>query len=314
MTVYPTELTAPVFDIQSFSLQDGPGIRTTVFFKGCPLRCLWCHNPESYVVRPQLMFRQNLCTGCMACTNICPSGAQQAVMVDGKRAHLLDQEKCTVCGACLEVCCYDALELLGKRFTPQGLAGAIQRDTGYYKLDTNGQRGGVTLSGGEPMLWADFIEEFLGLLPGVNIAMETSGHAKSEDYLRIAPKINLFLFDYKATDPVKHKELCGVDNTLILRNLEALYQMGCSIVLRLPLIPGVNDDDGHLRGIAQLLASHPKIRRAEIMAYHTLGIGKADGLGMHAHLAGLPAASVEQKQAWLERLHELGAEYVTLSQ
>lgn len=314
MTVCPTEKTAPVFDIQSFSLQDGPGIRTTVFFKGCPLRCLWCHNPESYVSRPQMMFRQNLCTGCLACTCVCPTGAQQAVTVDGKRVHMFDAGKCAACGACLEVCCYDALELLGKRFTPRTLADAVRRDLGYYRLDTNGQQGGVTLSGGEPMLWADFIAEFLELLPGVNIAMETSGYARTEDYLRLASKVNLFLFDYKATDPEKHKELCGVDNALILRNLDTLCRLGCRIVLRLPLIPGVNDDDGHLRGIAKLLASHPGIAKAEIMAYHTLGIGKADGLGIHPRLAGLPAATAGQKQAWLTRLHELGAENVTLSQ
>lgn len=313
MIVCPTDLTAPVFDIQSFSLQDGPGIRTTIFFKGCPLRCLWCHNPESYLVKPQIMFRQNLCTGCLACVAVCSTGAQGVVTQDGQRIHVLDQEKCAACGACLEVCCYDALELLGKRYTPRSLADVIRRDIGYYKLDTNGQQGGITLSGGEPMLWADFLESFVKLLPGVNVAMETSGQAKTESYLRLAPNINLFLFDYKATDPEKHKKLCGVDNTLILHNLETLYRMGCDIVLRLPLIPGVNDDDGHLRGIAALLASHPRIRKAEIMAYHTLGIGKADGLGMVPALEGLPAAGEEQKRAWLDRLHALGAEQVTLS-
>ena len=164
------------------------------------------------------------------------------------------------------------------------------------------------------MLWADFIEDFLALLPGVDIAMETSGHARTEDYERLAQHVNLFLFDYKATNPEKHKALCGVDHELILRNLNMLYGMGCEIVLRLPLIPGVNDDDEHLQGIAALLKQYPRIRHAEIMAYHTLGVGKAEGLGMPAPLAGLAAASGAQKQLWLQRLHALGAQNVVLSQ
>jgi glycyl-radical enzyme activating protein len=308
-----TEEAATIFDIQSFSLQDGPGIRTTVFFKGCPLHCIWCHNPESYVEKPQIMFHRNLCVGCLACTSVCPTGAQSKQKLNGQWIHTLDRDKCIACGSCIKVCCYQALDLLGKRYTEDELFKIVQRDFHYYNIKTAGQNGGITFSGGEPMLWVNFIENFIKMIPGVHIAMETSGYAKREDFRRLIGKIDLFLFDYKATDARKHKRLCGTDNSLILQNLEMLYQAGCNIILRLPLIPGINDDDGHLKGIASLLSSHPRIDHAEIMAYHTIGIGKSEELGKSSFLSGLSAATPEQKQGWLDRLHALGAGNVILS-
>lgn len=320
MIVYPIDPaprtpTATVFDIQSFSLQDGPGIRTTIFFKGCPLRCQWCHNPESYSAKPQLMFHSNLCVGCFECVRVCPSGAQQTAELEGRKVHVVDQSRCTGCGKCLEVCCYDALDLLGKTMTPQQLWQRVQGDLTYYRVKTaGGQTGGITLSGGEPMLHVDFIEEFLNLTGDMHVAMETSGYAKTEDYLRLAQRIKLFLFDYKATGSQRHKELCGVDNALILHNLQALYDAGCDIVLRLPMIPGVNDTQEHFDAIAELLRTHPRISQAEIMAYHTLGISKADGLGMDTPLRDIPPATAQQKEEWLNRFRKLGVEQVTVSQ
>jgi glycyl-radical enzyme activating protein len=300
--------TAMIFGIQHLSLNDGPGIRTTIFFKGCPLRCKWCHNPESYSMQTQLSFNPMLCAGCLKCAEVCPSGVHNAVYAGGRPVHSVRHDLCTGCGKCMEVCCYGALELVGERYGPAQLLDRIRQDFPYYGIggDKDG-RGGITLSGGEPMLQAPFIEKLLELTGDIHICMETCGYADPEDYLRLAPRIGLFLFDYKATDPEKHRELCGTDNVLLLKNLDLLYRSGARIILRLPLIPSVNDDDGHLAGIAGLLEKYPGILRAEIMAYHNMGDAKAENLGMAVPSRGLANAAEADKRNWITRLKELGA-------
>lgn len=309
MTGSATDIQATVFDIQSFSLNDGPGIRTVVFFKGCPLHCRWCHNPESLSKTSQLMFHKTLCVGCLQCVAACPNGVHRAVLEDGRYQHVVRLESCTGCGFCLQVCCYDALTLVGRKYTPAGLLERIRGDFRYFNVETgdNGRKGGITFSGGEPMLYADFIVEFRNLMPEIHCAMETSGFATREVVSRIAPLIDLFLFDYKVTDPARHRELCGVDNVQILENLDYLYGIGKEIVLRLPLIPGVNDTADHFDGIAGLLKKYPGIKQAEIMPYHTYGLGKSEELGKEADpLLPKSAATDATVACWLAELRDRG--------
>lgn len=313
MTAPRTEPQGILFDIQRLSLQDGPGIRTSLFFKGCPLRCAWCHNPESFIQGVQLQYSERLCVGCMACAAVCKQGVHTFAEKDGMSKHCVDHEKCNGCGECLKVCCYDALKLLGTRYTVTELLKLIDGDRPYFnRPDALNHTGGITLTGGEPMMQFPFVKAFLLEKGDLHVCMETCGFAPTEHFNEILPLVDLFLFDYKASDPILHRELCGQDNLLILQNLEFLYEHGAKIILRLPLIPGVNDDEDHLKTVAVLLKTHPGIDHGEIMAYHRLGVGKTNLFGMKGMKVDLPNATQQQKEGWLLRLRELGAYNVIL--
>ena len=303
-----TEAKAWIFDIQSFSLKDGPGIRTTVFFKGCALRCQWCHNPESHVAKPQLLYRANLCVGCMRCVDACRHGAQQKVLVGSAFVHVLDREKCVDCGECVESCCYGALEMAGQEYTPSTLMEEIKKDLRYFSLgEKAGEgRGGLTFSGGEPLLYPDFIAEFCALAPEIHTAVETAGFVDRKAFEKVLDSIDLFLFDFKLGDSAEHEAWCGAGNSLIVSNLDFLHERGKEIVLRLPLIPGINDTPGHARAVAQILERRPGIKRVEILPYHTYGLGKQEELGMPPY-PGVPtqAAIPSHVQAWAEELRRL---------
>ncbi|GHV94339.1 glycyl-radical enzyme activating protein [Spirochaetia bacterium] len=301
-----TDNRALVFDVQSFSIHDGPGIRTTVFFKGCPLNCMWCHNPESKKAKPELVYHQNLCVGCLLCVGVCESGAQ-LVLPDG--THAVNHGACTGCGKCIEVCCYGALDISGKTYSPEELCEKISGDKRYFNLEggKNGERGGITFSGGEPLRYAGFIANFCALIPGVHTAMETSGYGSREDFEKIIDCIDIFLFDIKMINAVEHKKRCGVDNELIFRNLEFLYASKKKIVLRLPLIQGINDTEEQFDGVAELLRKYPEIERAEILPYHNFGIAKAESLGIEVS-PELPRlnAGKETIEKWLGASRERG--------
>ncbi len=302
---------AMLFDIQRFSVQDGPGIRTNLFFKGCPLRCIWCHNPESYRMEKQLSFLSKACTGCGSCAAVCPYGANALIRTDEGALLCMDHERCAACGECLKVCCYDARTMVGYEMTAKELADQVEMDRAYYAVrGAEGECGGITLTGGEPMLQAAFLHEFLDLLQGVHVCMETSGYAGQRDFAGLLPKIDLFLFDYKATDPEKHRRLCGVGNEKIRDNLEYLCREKADVILRLPLIPGINDDEEHLREIAALINRHPNIRYGEIMPYHTLGVAKAEQIGCDRPVVSHENATEEKKQEWLSLLRGYGAERI----
>jgi pyruvate formate lyase activating enzyme len=293
-----------VFDIQRFSLNDGPGIRTTVFLKGCPLNCAWCHNPESISPAPQLSFNAIKCTRCRLCAKACRKGVHSF----GPRGHRVAFGACAACGACVRVCPNSALRIIGARMTVPEVMREVLSDADYYGRSG----GGMTLSGGEPMLQYGFALALLKAARGkrIHTVVETNGTAAPGRYREIARFTDLFLLDWKATEPAKHRALTGVDNAPILRNLDLLYRMGKAIVLRCPLVPGVNDSDAHLRGIAGLARRYPRLAGVEIMAYHDFGTSKSRNIGRRSRLRHLRTVDEGQKEAWLKKLASLGCRKV----
>lgn len=299
------EQTGIVFDIQRTSLHDGPGIRTTVFLKGCPLRCLWCHNPESTAPAPELSFSRDKCVDCMACVEVCPQGAQRVVAGH----HHLDHDTCAVCGRCVPECASGALSIIGEEMTVAQVMSEVEADIPYYAHSG----GGMTLSGGEPMFQFDFSLELLQAArgKGIHTCVETCGFASRERYATMAPHVDLFLFDYKGTDPDLHRTHTGVSNERILANLDLLCGAG-SVSLRCPLVPGVNDLRSHLQGIANLAARYPDLAAVEIMAYHEYGRDKGPRVGRQAQLGEIETSDEETVASWLQALADLGCERATI--
>lgn len=267
-------MTGTVFDIQRFSIHDGPGIRTNVFFKGCPLRCLWCHNPESYLRARQLQYNPVLCIGCGSCFTRCPAGAH--VTVDG--GHQILRDRCRSCFACVEECYARALEAVGGEMTSEEVLSEVLKDRPFYEQSG----GGMTLSGGEPFAQPAFALDLLrqAKAAGLHTCVETCGFGRSEDFLAAVPLVDLFLFDYKETDPDLHREFTGQASDGILANLRLIDAKGAKIVLRCPLVPGYNLREAHLAGIADLSRSLRGCEAVELMGYHRLGDSKVDRLGV----------------------------------
>lgn len=270
------EPSAIIFDIQKFSIHDGPGIRTVVFLKGCPLRCLWCHNPESHSVQPELFFNLTKCTSCGKCVEACPQQAHR-ITPDGR--HEFDRTRCVVCGKCAELCPASALELCGKSMFVSEVLASVLKDRPYYENSD----GGMTLSGGEPMMQFKFtyaLCETARRTPGIpNIAMETCGFASEEHYRQILPLIDLFLFDIKTLDKEKHQRYTGVPLEPILRTMRFLDKSGAKLSLRCPLIPRLNDSETELKRIAELANTLHKVRSIDLEPYHPLGEAKSQRLG-----------------------------------
>ena len=287
-----------LFNIQRFSLYDGPGVRTIVFLKGCPLRCLWCHNPEGLSAKPQILFSPSRCIGCIDCVSVCPASCHTAA--DG--AHLFDRRNCTACGACVRQCCTGALSLAGMEMTPEAVMAQVLRDREVY-LESGG---GLTVSGGEPFAQADFTIRLLQLAKeaGIHTAVETSGYAAAEAIREAAGYTDLFLYDYKVTDPALHKTLCGVSNETILSNLALLDGLGAEVILRCPIIPGQNDTPDHIQGIGAVAASHACVKEVHLEPYHRLGIDKAAQLGLTDAFDATPPdkAVMEQYRSQVQAL------------
>ena len=294
-----------VFDVQRSSLHDGPGIRTSVFLKGCPLRCIWCHNPESQSGKPELYYMAMRCMLCGGCVAACPYGCHKIEA----EVHTIDRTRCTVCGKCAQACMAGALEIKGREMTVDDVMADVSADRAYYARSG----GGITVTGGEPMAQFGFTLALFErcAAEGIHTCMETCGFAPTENFRRIMELTNLFLFDYKATGGA-HKELTGVDHALILKNLDMILCEGGSVILRCPMVPGINDTDEHLRAIAGLEDRYPTIQGIEIMAYHNMGVSKAARVGRQACLEELNNSSEEQKALWLEKLRSFGAKKATI--
>lgn len=298
--------TLNVFNIQHFSLHDGPGIRTVIFLKGCSLNCAWCHNPESKSSHKELAFYASKCTFCGKCVKACPNGAH--VIKD--RVHHLDRSKCSACGRCAEACDFAAVEILGKDYTIHEIMTEIKKDDVYF-----GEDGGVTISGGEPFMQAEGLLELLKKCKeaGYSVCIETSGFTSAEKLLSAAEYVDMFLYDYKLTDTEKHKEYVGADNHKILDNLAALNEAGAKIVLRCPIIPLINDCEAHFKGIAEIAEAYENIDHVELMPYHSLGISKAKQIGMEAGYAESGFLSVEQAGIYAQRIQALTVKKVLVS-
>lgn len=283
-----------IFDIQRCSLQDGPGIRTTVFLKGCPLRCLWCHNPESWESKKQIMLAQSMCIQCRECALVCKNGCHE---FSGE--HGYNSGRCIQCGACVKVCGTGALKFVGDNKTAAEVMDVVLKDSRYYADD-----GGVTVSGGEPLLQSAFVCEIFCMAKEnhIHTALETSGYGKREDILRIAEVCDLFLYDYKATGRKEHKRLTGVDNRIILENLYALWQAGSSVILRCPVVPGQNDNQEHFHEIAEIYKKYPNIQSIEILGYHDFAKSKNAGLGNISAQPYFEVPDSKLKDKWLSAL------------
>lgn len=285
-----------IFNIQHFSLDDGAGIRTTVFMKGCPLNCIWCHNPESKKLKTQLFYNSEKCKGCRQCANVCPNTCH--LFENG--VHSYKRENCIACGKCAKNCLFKALETVGSEKTVEEVLAEVLQDAPFY--ETSG--GGLTLSGGEPMYQFPFVYELVKSAKekGLHVCMETCGFAKEELFLKIAPFIDVFLFDYKETDSEKHKKLTGVSNENILKNLKNLDDLGKRIILRCPIIPSCNDEEEHFEGIAKTANDLKNIERIDIIPYHPLGIGKCIMLGEEVSFSDLSYPSKATISGWRERV------------
>ena len=283
-----------IFDIQKFCIHDGPGIRSTVFFKGCPLRCAWCHNPESKRMEKELSYTARACVSCGACVGTCPEHAHGIV----NAVHTVDFSLCRACGICTEVCPTGALALAGKEMTAEAVMEEVLRDRAFYAASG----GGLTLSGGELFAQFDFALSLLTLAKehGLHTCAETCGFTETEKLQRLAPFVDLFLYDWKCTDPALHRQYTGADNRKILENLYALNELGASVILRCPIIPGVNDNDGHFSGIADLASRLDCIKAVEIEPYHALGTDKSERLGKESPRFPVPTSA--QIQMWLEEI------------
>lgn len=284
-----------IFNIQKFCIKDGPGIRTTVFLKGCPLKCAWCHNPESQSMDTEIFYDAEKCTSCKKCIVLCENGCHKFE----NSIHTFNRENCTKCGKCVGYFC-NALETIGYQATVDDVIDEVMKDKIFY--DNSG--GGITLSGGEPMQQFKFAYELLKRAKekGLHTCMETCGYANSENYNEIAKYVDIFNFDYKETNPVLHKKYTGVSNELIIKNLHILDDLGAKISLGCPIIPTLNDRDDHFEGIAKTANSLKNVLEINVVPYHPLAVRKYANLGKTYELSQLTFPSDDLITEWISKI------------
>lgn len=294
-----------LFDIKRYAINDGPGIRITIFLKGCPLTCDWCHNPESQSLKVQKMYTHSKCIACGECVKACEQNA--CTLTDG--GIITDTEACILCGKCAEVCPTKATEMSGKLYSIEEIMTEIEKERVF--IEQSG--GGVTFSGGEPLMHSDFLIQLLDACKEKNIhtVVDTTGFSKKETLLAVAKKTDHFLFDLKMMDSEKHKKFTGVGNELILENLKLLADSGASISIRIPLIKGVNDDDENTKATIKYLSSlSGKKRKINILPYHAIAAKKYEKLGGKYDAKNMEVPSDEIQEKIVQLFKENGFEAV----
>jgi pyruvate formate lyase activating enzyme len=289
-----------VFDVQRCCTHDGPGIRTTVFLKGCPLRCLWCDNPESQRAVPEMMYFEERCTGCGSCLAICPRGALE--VRDGKIG--IDRRACDGCGECESACSRGALRRVGEYLSVEEVVRRVRRDHPFYRRSG----GGVTLSGGEPSLQPGFASEILRRCRelGIHTAVETAGEQEWEALSRLLRFTDLVLYDLKHMDPEEHERLTGVPNGRILENARRMGRRGVPVLVRVPIVPGLTDSEENLRAIVEFCLEMEGLVGVEPLPYHPLGVPKYGRLGREYGLKDLSPPGEEELERIRSRMEGWG--------
>ena len=289
-----------VFNIQQFSTEDGPGIRTTVFLKACTLRCSWCHNPEALRGSAELVWHDLRCMGDHACLAACPREA----LSEGPESLQINRETCEACGTCVEVCPTGALEVIGTLYEPEALLAEVRKDQVFFEESD----GGVTVSGGEPLAQSAFLEAFLPLAKGagLHVALDSCASVPWARFEAVLPFVDLVLLDLKIWDPERHRAATGADNARILDNARKLAALGVPLWVRTPIIPGLTDDDENVCAIGAFIQSHlPTVQRWELLAFSNLGTPKYRRLGIRCALEGTALLTAER----MERIHALAVPY-----
>ena len=272
-----------IFSIQRYSTEDGPGIRTTVFMKGCSLRCSWCQNPEGLSKEPDLVWYQTRCVAALECLKVC----QEEALKLTEEGMSIDREKCTRCGECVKACPAGALELIGKRYNTEELLDEVLRDRAFYEKSN----GGVTFGGGEPMLQVDFLEDVLPKLKEINIhvAIDTCGAVPWKYFERIIDHVDLFLFDLKLLDEKKFREYTRGDIGLVTDNARQISSRKIPMWVRTPIIPGYTDDEENIRSISEFIVRNlPTAQRYDLLSFNNMGKSKYERLGMNWELKDVP--------------------------
>lgn len=293
-----------IFDLQKFALHDGPGIRTTVFLKGCELRCKWCCNPESQIKAPQLSYDIKKCTQCLECTAVCKTGALKATQ--GKLEVTFDL--CNACGKCIPECAPDALKIYGWETDAHTIMGEVKKDKPYF----DNSNGGLTISGGDAIFQPEFAVEILkeAKANGIHTCLETSGYCKEQILDKLIPLTDLFLFDFKHYKDADHQKHTGVSNQLILKNLDRLCRQGKPVILRCPIITGVNNNIQHFKAIAELGNKYDAISHVEVMAFHDWGFHKYEQIGMKRPDIDSSTVPDNTAMAWVKAIKDAGCKKV----